>query len=123
MNDQPDDYSKYTLDQLRDVHRHISRSQFPERAASVDAELSRRIAAGEKEDASVGPHQLRRNPIFMAGLVMAFIAILQFFVAAALNALGMIDIGNGLGCGLVMWFGAGLGLLLAIVGALLHPRG
>jgi hypothetical protein len=122
MDHQSIDYSKYTLDELRDVQRHISREKYPERARFVDAELARRAASEEAGGTSSQETRGRRNTAVIAGVVIISIAIAQFLVFVALDAAGVIDIGNGLGCGLVMWFGAGIGFVVASIGTLLHRR-
>lgn len=40
--DQMPDYSKYTLDQLYDVHGHVDREKYPDRFQAVVGEIERR---------------------------------------------------------------------------------
>lgn len=43
-------YANYTLAELLDVQGNIDKDRFPNRAAKVDAEIQKRIAAGEKPE-------------------------------------------------------------------------
>jgi hypothetical protein len=42
----------------------------------------------------------------------------QFLVFMSLDALGVIEVGNALGPGLLLWFSVNLGMLFLLIGAI-----
>jgi hypothetical protein len=112
------DYSKLSLSDLVDVATRIDRVAFPERAARVDSELDmrRRLPAQP-------PQERRKDHArvwFIAGIIVGLCGVLPFAIGAVLDTLGIVNIGNGLGLGLLLLFGGGLAGLLFLVGAIVQ---
>jgi hypothetical protein len=107
------DYTKMSREALEDVAAHIDRTAFPDRAASVDAELKRR---GRSVDEPLRVKKASGRPWFAAGTVIALLGFIPFVVAASLNSLGIVDIGSGLGFGLLLWFCGATAAVLFIIG-------
>ncbi|BDX04512.1 hypothetical protein [Planctobacterium marinum] len=50
-------YASYNLAELLEVQENIDKERFPNRAAKVDDEIQKRLAAGEKPDYEASSHQ------------------------------------------------------------------
>ncbi len=52
----------------------------------------------------------------IAAVVIGNIGLVPFLVAATLDSIGVIDIGNGLGFGLLLWLCGGIAAVLVAIG-------
>ena len=63
------------------------------------------------------------NAATIAGLSVTALAFAQFLVFMALDSAGIVSVGNGLGIGLLLWFGVAVGAILTVVGVVVgHLR-
>ena len=53
----------------------------------------------------------------MIGIALIALGFGQFFLFFGLDELGVIEIGNGLGHGLLLWFSVHLGVIVFLIGA------
>lgn len=53
----------------------------------------------------------------LIGIGLIALGFGQFFLFFGLDALGVIEIGNGLGHGLLLWFSVHLGVIIFLLGA------
>lgn len=108
------DYSKLTRRELEDVAAHIKRQAYPDQAAKVDAECERRRGAGHQEPTL--QHQSSGRAWLLAAAVVFLIGLVPFVVAVALDRSGVIEMGNGLGLGLVLWLSQVIAAVLLLIG-------
>lgn len=59
-----------------------------------------------------------RNFLLGGGLLLIAFGFGQFLLFMGLDALGVVEVGNALGHGLLLWFAVALGLLLLVAGRL-----
>ena len=113
------DYSRLSLNDLVDVAARIDRVAFPERAARVDSELElrRRIPAQPQGRPRRKDHA---RGWFIGGIIVGVCGVLPFVIGAVLDTLRIVNIGNGLGLGLLLFFGVILAGLCFLVGAIVQ---
>jgi hypothetical protein len=86
------DYSACSLDELRDVARHINRVEFPDRATRVDAEIAARTRSQNATSQSVRNSSTRFPrwlKIVFAGVAAAMLLMvgIPMFIALGINSI------------------------------------